>query len=98
CNAHPADRVRGGAGDLAIPEADRASTRPQRAGDQIERRALAGAVGTDEPENLALADLEGNLVDRQKSVEALGQPRDREHLKSSHRGTSSAAAARDPQS
>ncbi len=61
-------------------EHDRAGARPQRAGDQVEDRALARAVGADEPEDLALPHLERYLVDGQETAEALRQALDREHL------------------
>jgi hypothetical protein len=72
--------VRGQAGDLGPFKADRPGRRAQRAGNQIESRALARAVRADKTQNLPLARLEGNLIDRQESAEALGQAVDGEHL------------------
>ena len=77
-NTLPADFVR--AAVISPLEADRPRARAQCAGDQIERRALARAVRTDEAENLALTNLERHLIDRQESSETLGQALDREHF------------------
>src|SRR5215831_8066867 len=44
------------------------------AGNGVERRRLAGAVGTDEGEHLALAHLEGDVVDSCEPAEAKRQP------------------------
>jgi hypothetical protein len=69
----------GKADDLRALKTDRSCGRAQGAGNQIEGRALAGAVGADQPENLALTDFEGDLVYRQESSEALAEPFDRQH-------------------
>ena len=79
-NASPTDRVRGKTCDVLALEADRSGRRAQVAGNQIERRALARAVRADQAQNFTLADFEGDLVDRQETAEALGQPLDCEHL------------------
>ena len=50
--------------------------RPKAARD----RAFARAIRADKAENFTLADFEGDLVDRQETTEALGQPLDCEHL------------------
>src|ERR1700719_502185 len=76
----PAHDMRRLARDLGAGEDDRAAARPQRAGDQVEDRALARAVGADEPEDLALPHLARHLVDRHEAAEALRQSLDREHL------------------
>ena len=70
-DAAVADHVRGQAADLGALKPDRASGRAQIAGDQVEGGALAGAVRTDQAQNLAGADLEGHLVDGQKAAEPL---------------------------
>ena len=43
---------------------DRAGVGPVDAGEQLQQRALAGAVAADDAEELALADLEGDAVER----------------------------------
>src|SRR5439155_8287861 len=52
------DRVRRKPDQRAAVERDRAGRRPQHARYRPERRRLAGAVVTDEPDELALLDLE----------------------------------------
>src|SRR5260221_3345713 len=78
--AAAADDMRGLPRDLGPGKDDRAAARLERAGDQVEDRALARAVGADETEDLALPHLERHLVDRQEAAEALRQGLDREHL------------------
>src|SRR5262249_28473035 len=97
-----ADGVRGQPADFLAREADRTRGQGQVAGDQVERRALAGAVGPDEAEDLALTHVEGHLIDRKESPEALAEPLDcqhrRLHAATRRRRTISAAAAPDPAS
>src|SRR5262249_46206053 len=81
--AEMADPVGAHAADLRAVEQDRARRRPQGSGDEVEDRALARPVGADHAENLALAELEGHAVDRQKSVEALAQGFDDQHVPTS---------------
>src|SRR5215813_6588873 len=96
--------VRGQPADFLAGEADRARGRLQVARDQVEGRAFAGAVGPNQAKDLALAHVEGHLIDRQESSEALAEPLDSQHrrlpelpgsvtLVSSRRRTTSAAAA-----
>ena len=73
------DRMRRQAADLLAFEADRAGRRAQRAGNEIEGRALAGAVRPDQAEDFARAQFEGDLVDGQESSEAFTQAIDLEH-------------------
>ena len=51
-------------------KADLALVQRQRAGDQVEHRGLAGAVGPDQAQNLAGLDLEAHIVDGDKAAEA----------------------------
>src|SRR4029453_16041528 len=74
-----ADRVRGGARDLVVLEADGAGGRGQRSRDAVETGGLARAVRPDEPEDLALLHLEGDRVERGEAAELLGESGDREH-------------------
>src|SRR4029077_14440354 len=55
--------VRGQSADLRAAKAHRAGARLQRAGDEIEGRALARAVRADQAEDLALGHLEGDVLD-----------------------------------
>ena len=48
--------------DVAAAEPDRAGARDERAGDGAQRRRLAGAVGADQGDDLALRDLEGEVA------------------------------------
>src|SRR5260370_3188153 len=77
--AEMTDLVGAHAADLGTVEPDRAGGRAQRPGDQVEDRALARAIGADQAENLALAELERDPVHRPESVEALGQGFDGPH-------------------
>src|SRR2546426_6962 len=78
-DAAVADRVGGEAGDRLAAESDRARGRGEGAGDAVEARRLARAVRADETEDLALADLEGDGVQRREAAEALAQAGDRAH-------------------
>ncbi|MGX1297675.1 hypothetical protein AB7M75_007583 [Bradyrhizobium ottawaense] len=63
-DAELGDVVRRLFGDILILEEDAARGRPVDPRDQVEDRALAGAVGTDNREDLALLDRERDRVDR----------------------------------
>ncbi len=85
------------AADLLAVESDRAAARRQRAADQIEHRALACAVRSDQAENLAGPDLEREIVDRDQPAEFLarmldGQQRRRAARPRTRRGNAAAAA------
>src|SRR5581483_52182 len=58
--------------DLFAVEDDRAALIPERAGDAIDERGLAGAVRADQAEALALADREAHLGERGEAAEVLG--------------------------
>ena len=60
------------------PQADPTGVGPIEAGDQVEERRLAGAVGPDQAEDLAGADLEVDAVERLQAAERLAQPLDDE--------------------
>src|SRR6185369_11706632 len=57
------------AGDLLVLELDRAFRNARAAADQIEHRGLAGAVRPDDHAQLALVDVEVELVDGFEAVE-----------------------------
>jgi hypothetical protein len=74
-DAEGRDDVRG-ATDQFLPtvvEPDPAVRRPVNAGDQVEDGRLPGAIGPDEPDDLALLDAEGKIVDGPESAEVLRQ-------------------------
>src|SRR5207253_2493718 len=54
-------------GDLFAPEADGPRCGRERPGDAVEERGLAGAVGPDQAKDLALPDLEGDVVEGGKA-------------------------------
>ncbi len=58
------------AADAAV-ELDRPLGRLGDAREELEQRALAGAVAADEPEDLALPDLEGDVAQRPQSLVAV---------------------------
>ena len=67
-NAEPADLVACQAGDRMAGEPDRARARPDRAGDDVEQRRLARAVGADDGAHLAFLDAHGDLVERDQGA------------------------------
>src|SRR5215471_20761165 len=60
-------------------DADLAATRQQLAEYAIEQSRFAGAVGSDDTQDLAFAYLERDAIDGSDSAERLAQPRDLEH-------------------
>ena len=60
--------------DRAPVERDLAGGRDVVAGDHVEERRLAGAVGADERDDRAARDVEVDVVDRQQPAEPLGHP------------------------
>ena len=58
-------------GELGAVEGDRALGRDVQAGDHVEERGLAGAVGPDERDDAAARDGEVDVVDGQQAAEAL---------------------------
>src|SRR5690606_22516360 len=70
-DAAPCDAVSGFARDGLTRKRDLPRARPQSAGDQIEHRGLARPVGPDETDELAVLDVERNIVDRDETAECL---------------------------
>ena len=68
----------------------------ERAGNQVERRALAGAVGSDEAENLPGADRERQVVDGDQAAELLARGPDLEQRRRPPPAGRVAAAAAHP--
>ena len=60
-------------GDVLAAEQDLARGRREEAGQQVEQRGLAGAVGADERVDGALGDAEADVGDRAEAAELLGQ-------------------------
>src|SRR6516164_6654306 len=60
------------ASDFLPSEDDAAGIGPQVAGDQVEERRLAGAVGADDAQHLALVERHANAVHRLHRAKALG--------------------------
>src|SRR5205807_4280646 len=60
-------------GDLAPLEADGAGVRRQGPGQHVEDRALAGAVGADQAEDLSRLDTERHVADGDEAAESLRQ-------------------------
>src|SRR5206468_1397154 len=65
--------------DALAHESDRAGLGGERAGDQVEERRLAGAVGTDESGDGARLDGEIDAVDGAQIAECLDEPRHLQH-------------------
>src|SRR5207245_3883666 len=82
--AQPRSGPRGwrGLGQIAAEEADPPAARQLSAGDALEQRALARAVGTDQAVELPLLDPEVHFAQRRELAEGLGDPR---RLKQRHR-------------
>src|SRR6202165_2183089 len=59
--------------DFPAENRDRAARRGEHAGDQVEGRALAGAVGADQGDDFARLDVEGDVVDRDHAAELLAR-------------------------
>jgi hypothetical protein len=71
CDASSADAICAYARDLRAVECDRAGVGRLDAGDQLEKRRLACAVGPDEPDDFPGGDMEINLRHRHEAAEAL---------------------------
>ena len=72
-HAGGADPVRRQAGDVLAVEGDAAGIGRLEAGDGGEQRRLAGAVGPDQADDLALPHVERGLVDGLQAAERLGE-------------------------
>ena len=70
-DAAPRPRVHRQAADVLAVELDRAAVGAQHAEHAVEERGLAGAVRADEPDPLALVDLEVDVVEGDDAGEAL---------------------------
>ena len=69
--------VRRHADDVPAVEQDAAAVRRLEAGQHAQQRGLAAAGGPEQGEELVLADVERDAVDRREPAEALGDPVDR---------------------
>src|SRR5262249_17767115 len=78
-DAQPADFMRGKTSDVAAAEQDLARIGTEQAGDQVEQRCLAGAVGSDDRMQLAARQRQAQVVDRGKASEAPSQTAGFEH-------------------
>jgi hypothetical protein len=61
-------------GDILAGEPDRASGRLFETDNQLEQRALAGAVGADDGQNLAIVSFHGHPVDSGEAAKVLLDP------------------------
>ena len=73
-DAQRRNRARALAGDVAAFQGDAPAVGPVEAGDHVEQRGLAGAVGADDREDAALGDVDRHAIDRDDAAEALGAP------------------------
>ena len=71
--APPGHLIGGQAGDLFAPENHLARGRGIDAVDHVEQGGFAGAVGADEPQDLALGQIEGDVRQGLEAAEALGR-------------------------
>ena len=78
--AGPGPFVDGIFGNLFVVEKDFAAIGHDEAGGHVKRRGLAGAVGSQQSDNLALLDVERHAVDHGAFTVALDQPLCAEHL------------------
>src|SRR5919109_278332 len=60
--------------DVETHEVDAPAVGRREPGDEIEDRRLPGAVGPDQPEDLAVVELDVDVIDRDDAAVALGQP------------------------
>ena len=82
-------------GDVRAGEADRARVGAQVAGELADERRLAGAVGADDRQRLALGHVEVDAVGGDEAAEALGEPAHHEE-RLSHRGAAPGSRPIDP--
>ncbi len=73
-HADPPDDLGLGPGDVQPEHGDLSRRRIADRFDDLDRDALAGAVGAEERENLALVDGERNVVDRKEGTVTLAEP------------------------
>src|SRR5262249_55407799 len=72
-HAEPPDRTRPHAGDLTPVEAHRAAIGLKLAVEQVEARALAGPIGTDQRQQLSGRQREADVRDGAYAAERLGE-------------------------
>src|SRR5207237_9745222 len=72
--------VGGQGGDVAPTEAHAATVETLQAGDGVEERCLAGAVGADEPDDRALRHLQGHTAQGLQTAEGQARVVDLEHV------------------
>ena len=77
-HAEGCDLARPPARDVAAFEHDAPFVRLVEAGDHVEQRGLAGAVGADDRDDAALGDVDRHAVDGGDAAEVLGHVRNRE--------------------
>ena len=77
-NTQTSDDIRVLSGNTLAIERDRPAGHWQRAADQVEHRALACAIGADQPEDLAAANLERKIVDRDEAAKLFSGSLDHE--------------------
>src|SRR5712691_9537268 len=80
--------------DVAVEEGDAARRRPDEAGDGVEERRLAGAVGAEDDEALALSRGEADGAEGLETAEVVGQALDGERR--GHRLTATRRARTTP--
>jgi hypothetical protein len=81
-HAEPTEIVGGDARHLALVEAHAARVGAEVAGDEIEQRGLARAVGTDDGADRSTGHVEADAPHGEEAVEALAQSRDVKHAPS----------------
>ena len=79
CNAEPGNAIRRQAIDALVAIPDLAGARPMHAGDEIDQRRLAGAVGTDQADDLTRPQFERDVVDGDQAAEAAGYVGEPQH-------------------
>src|SRR4029079_14362821 len=72
--AHARDARRAGPRDLAAVIEDLAACRLEEMREEVEAGGLAGAVGADQRMDTAAPDGQGHVLDRDETLEFLGQP------------------------
>ena len=66
-------------GDVDTLQEDATAVEREQAGDEVEDRGLASAVGADETQDRVGLEREGDVVDRDDAAEPLGEPTHLEH-------------------
>src|ERR1700678_4135598 len=77
----PCAHVRRQPRDVLSTEDDSRGLGAEGAGNAVDQRGLAGAVGTDQAEAFARLDIDADIVERGETAEALGQPFDPQQWK-----------------